>query len=291
MYKKGVPDPPSSARPSNTGYERGLYHIERNEEIDNINFVEDLLADVVESKAADALKELRNKQFPDSDGRKHLSLFLGTLMVRTPGYLKNLQSQHDKGLNLLLQVSARDKNRFHKGYEDAGIKCSEEEIEKDRQAILNNELEAVLHRNALLSIMIHMGASIAQHLISMHWALVETDDMFPFITSDKIINLYHPDISPNSFYQPGLETYKSTLFVPISNQLTLMMVNLQDFADGQIFTLNKTRYTSSGERVDLKSIIKSLNRMVFKNSYKYIFSGTNSEKLKTMFNNILRGSK
>lgn len=291
MYKKDKPDCPSAAKPNNTAIEKDLYHIEPNGEIDKINFVEDLLAEVVESKAADALKKLRNKQFPNNNEREQLSLFLGTLMVRTPGYLKHLESQYDKELQLSLHISARDKDGFHKGYKDVGIKCSEEETEKDRQAILNNELEAVLLRNALLSIMLHMGSTIVQHLSNMHWALVETNDTFPFITSDMIINLYHPDIASNSFYQPGLGAYKSTLFMPISNQLTLMMVNLPDFIDGQIFSLNETRYTSSGEKVDLKSMIKLLNKTVFIKSYKYIFTGTNSEKLKRMFTNILSEAK
>ena len=42
MYKKDEPDCPSSAKPSNTAIEKGLYHIERNAEINNINFAENL---------------------------------------------------------------------------------------------------------------------------------------------------------------------------------------------------------------------------------------------------------
>ncbi|MCW5589696.1 MAG: DUF4238 domain-containing protein, partial [Legionellales bacterium] len=265
----------------------------RDEKIDDINVVENLLAEGVESKAASAFKKLRNKNFPGSDEREKLSLFLGTLMVRTPGYLNHLQSQYDEELNLLLDLCARHKDGFYNGYKNAGIRCCEEKIEKDRQAILNNELDdvALLHRNALLRIMLNIGSIIAQHLSNMHWALVETNDQYPFITSDMIINLFHPDISLNGFYQPGLGANKSTLFVPISSQLTLMMVNLPDFVDGKIFTVNKDIYTCSGEKVDLKNLIKALNKTVYIKSYKYVFAGIKSEKLKRMFTNIFKQVK
>lgn len=107
MYKKSKPDCPTSAKPKNTAYEKGLYHIEPNENIDDINFIEDLLAEEVESKAANALKKLRDKQFPQVDEREQLSLFFGTLMIRTPGYLRHLQSQFDKELNLISHIRGK----------------------------------------------------------------------------------------------------------------------------------------------------------------------------------------
>lgn len=142
-------------------------------------------------------------------------MFFGTLFVRTPGYLKHIQQQYSRELQQRLKLSTQSKTEFHKSYKEAGIKVDKETIESDRQAILNNEIEIQPHQNLSLSFMLNMGLFNSKLLQNMNWALIKTDDNYPFIASDNPLNLINPNIILG-FYKPGLGTKGSCVFTPIS---------------------------------------------------------------------------
>jgi hypothetical protein len=290
MYKKDDPGNPVSSKPDNMACENGLYHLDSTATGEDIDFVENLFANVYEGPTVKALKSLREKQFPTVEEKEQLSLFFGMLMVRSPAYLKHFNSMFSEELSLLLHSSATSKDNFYDSYKKANPELSDDEIERDRQEILSGNFEPTIKKNVLLHCMLRLGKNYAVFFESMHWALIETDVDYPFITSDMILNIYNPNISPSSYYGPGLGHYGSTVFLPISNHLSLMMVNSSDFIDGQIFSINAARYTSTGDRVNVKEIVKIINRIIFLHSYKYIFASSNSDKLKRLFQNLSKKS-
>lgn len=290
MYKKEDPSNPSCAQPSNIAFENGLYHLEDNDQSNDINVVEDFLADGIEGPAVNAFKKLRNKQFPTNEEREKLSQFFGALMVRTPGYINHLKEQYTKEFQLILEISARDKDQFHQSLKSTGIDYDENEIEAERQSILAGNIQAVINKDYLLTAMLHLGSVLATHINNMRWALIETNDDYPFITSDNIINLFHPELSTTNFLKIGLGTSNAMLFIPVSKKSSLLMINNTQFINDQVFSIDVDRYDSSGNKVNIKELIKALNKTVFIKAYKFIFSSSDSPQLKRMFTNIINKS-
>ena len=289
MYKKCDPTHPTCSQPNKVAVDNTLYHLENGE--NSINAIEDYFSDKVEGPASIAFKQLTEKKFPSDSDREKLSLLFGMQMVRTPLYINHLNKEQSEELNIIAKASASNKNNFYSDYKKVNTNLNEAEIEKDRQAILAGDFSFELHRDILLIKMIPLGAVISSLLCNMKWALIETDDDYPFITSDNMINISHPTIPANAFYQPGLGMRDTRITIPISNRLTLFMVNDDDFQDSLVYSVDNPICQKSGNKINLKEIIKNLNKRTYLWSNKYVFANSDSKKLKTCFNNLLQQAK
>lgn len=136
--------------------------------------------------------------------------------------------------------------------------------------------------------MLKMSLPIEAYFLNMHWALIKTNEEYPFITSDNPFFLNNLNISQNGFYKPGLGMPGTCAFIPISSYLALMMVAQQDFIDGQIFNIDKERYDSNGNKINIPQIVEMLNDALALNCYKYIYYFKNCDKIKKDFKNQSR---
>lgn len=289
VYKKDNPINPHAGKPNKVAIYNKLYHLENSE--NSINEVEDYFANKIEGPAVEPFKKLIQKQFPSDPDREKLSLFFGTQIVRVPRYIHHLKEQFIKELNILSKVSASNREDFYRVHKKLYPELDENEIEKDRQDILNGSFSFEPDKKFLLKKIVLLGKNISLTLFNMRWALIETDEKYPFITSDNFTNIFNPQFPPNGFYQPGLGMPGTRFNIPLSKNLTLLMINDEKFHDGSFYSVYNSIYQKSGDKINLKELIKAFNKTTYLNSDKYIFTNSDSEKLKVCFSNLLKGAK
>jgi hypothetical protein len=257
-YSKIDPNTPSPNLPEETAVIHKFYWLE---DYGKVNEVEDWLEKEVETPVADLFKELRSKKIPDTAEKKLLSFFFGTLIARTPSRINWLKDILEKDINF---ISSK---------------------------LTSNNDSLKIHKNNLLEKMVFMCGEYAELLYAKNWCLIETNDEYPFFTSDNLMNIFNPNIKPNTFYQPGLGMPDTRIFVPISKNLSLFLTNDPNFSDGKIYSICKNNYAAASNKTNIKKLIKLLNKAVYINSNKYVFASSNSDKLKNCFNNLFQKAK
>lgn len=285
-YPKENPSSPFANKPSETAVYRKLYHLQNGE---NIEAVENYFSDNVEAPASIALKKLLNKEFPDKPEKEKLALFFGLLMVRTPSYLKHLNTQNTQYLKTMEQACASNKEYFHISFKKVHPDINENEIEEIRQEMLRNEYSYEINRDLLLKEMLDFGSIIASHLVTMKWALIETNSDYPFIVSDNFMHIYHPTIN-GGFYKIGLGIPDVSVHIPISQKLSLMLVNNDKFKEGIIFDIKNPPMIHNSP-IDLRALIELLNKNIFIKSDSYVFANSDSENLKQCFSSLIMQAK
>lgn len=286
MYDKTNPMHPVDGAPGDMGLVKKLYHLENNENAKDE--IENYFEKTVETPASPAFKRLLNKEFPNKTDKQKLSLFFGMLMVRTPVYIDSLRMQHSQELNTRAKAGASNKNYFHSVYKKIHPELDETAIEKDRDYILNNEI-SVENKDYTLATMVMLGLEIAPLLQKMKWVLIETNKELPFITSDNFIHVSHPTLS-TGFYGLSLAMRDVCVYMPLSKNLSLLMVNRNNFNENVVYDINNPP-NLNGNKINLKELIESYNKKIFCECKKYVFADSDSEELKTCFNDLLNKAK
>lgn len=287
MYDKTNPISPIDGSPGDMGLVKKLYHLESNEHAKDE--IENYFEKSIETPASPAFKRLLNKEFPNETDKKILSLFFGMLMVRTPLYIDHLSMQHSKELNARAKASASNREHFHSVYKQIHPELDETATEKDRNSILNNEISFELNNDYTLVIMVILGSEIAPLLQKMKWVLIETSSELPFITSDNFMHVSNPTLK-TGFYGLGLGMPNVCVHMPISKNLSLLMVNKDNFNENVVYDINNPPSLNGG-KINLKELIKTYNKKIFCECKKYVFASSDSQELKKCFNNLLNKAK
>lgn len=285
-YTKENPSNPFANKPTETAVFNRLYHLQKGE---NITAVEDYFSDSVETPASIVLKKLLNKDFPDKTEKEKLALFFGLLMVRTPSYIEHVNNQCTQYLKSMAHTSASNKEYFYTSFKNIYPDINENEIEETRQIMLKNGFSYEINRDLLLKKMLDLGSIIASHIVTMKWALIETNSDYPFIVSDNFMHIYHPTIN-DGFYTLGLGIPDIRVHIPISQKLSLMLVNNEKFIEGMIFDIENPPVIHNNP-IDLKALIELLNKNIFIKCQKYVFANSDSENLKECFSNLIIQAK
>lgn len=272
-YKKLDPDKPFSNAISNTAVIKCLYSLSIQGKEDEL---ENYFATDIEGPAAEALKKLRLKKFPTTIEREKLSLFFSTLFTRTPMHINHLNVQQNRQLNVYARLLASNKDDFLSHYNELKPEIPRAAAEEDRLAILQDDFTFEL-KDSVLMLMLQCGTEYSHFLSNMKWVLLETNEDYPFVTSDNPLNIFHPTIS-GRFYQPGLAMPDTRVSIPISKYLTLLLFNDVRVSDKKIIDYR----TPTG-----KNLIKNLNKQTYINSYQYVFANGNSQKLINCFVKLL----
>jgi hypothetical protein len=210
------------------------------------------------------------------------------LMVRTPFYIDHLSMQYSKELNARAKASASNKEHFHSIYSQIHPELDEAAIEGGRNSILNGEISFELNNDYTLVTMVILGSEIASLLQKMKWVLIETNSEIPFITSDNFMHVSNL-ILKTGFYL-GLGMPDVCVHMPISKNLSLLMVNRDNFNENVVYDINNPP-SLSGKKINLKELIKSYNKKIFCGCKKYVFANSDSQELKNCFNNLLNKAK
>ncbi len=289
-YDKLCPDNVFSNSPTNTAVINKLYHLTGDQIDVDINAIEEILAKWIEGPASLPLKNLISKKFPNMEDKMHLSNYFGLLMVRTPYYIQHLEMILNKYFDFdnKANTQASYKENFLADYRAFDPNLSELDIENIRNSILKKEVHLKVHRDFLLKKMLTVGEIISKILYNMNWGLIETDKInHPFIISDNTFNVINPNIPRPGFYSPGLGLPDTTIFIPISSELCLLLINNPGFRNGTVYHHGVPLYSSVGNKINLNHLVKTINKYTFIMSHKYVFACSNSEKLKRCFNNLL----
>lgn len=278
-YQKIDPENPFSNAISNTAVINYLYSLSTEGKEDDL---EDYFASDIEGPAAEALKKLRRKEFPVPIERQKLAIFFSTLFTRTPAHVEHLNGQQSQQLNIFSRLFASNEKNFLASYKQAHPNLEDSTIEGDRQSILRGDFSFELNKDILLMLMLKAGAIYSQHLRKMRWVLLETNSDYPFVTSDNPLYIFHPNIQSGRLFQPGLGMRETRLSIPISKELCLLLFNDERVADASFLNI-----ASQGG----KELIKSINKINYINSYKYVFASIDSKKLKTCFTKLLTAAQ
>lgn len=278
-YKKNDPGNPFSNAISNTAVIKYLYSLSAEGNEDDL---EDYFASDIEGPAAEALKKLIRREFPVHIEREKLAIFFSTLFTRTPVHIEHLNGQQSQQLNIFARLLASNEENFIAGYKESHPHLEGSVIEDDRQSILRGDFSFELNRDILLMLMLKAGAIYSNHLCNMRWVLLETNSDYPFVTSDNPLYIFHPNIQPGRLFQPGLGMRNTRVSIPISKELCLLLFNDERVADASFLSI-----TSQGG----KELIKSINKINYINSYKYVFASIDSKKLKTCFTKLLTAAQ
>ena len=280
-YLKASSKKPFPQKPENTALENKLYNLNIQNSPELISKIEDYFSHKIETPAADPFKKLIARSLPDSDAKNKLSLFFGSLFVRTPSYLAHLDKIFSTDLHHFVKTLASNKDHYHESWKNFDPSASDTEIEEYRQLVLKENIIIGVNRNFLLENMVLMIKIIASFLYAMKWCLIETNKDWHFITSDSLANIVNADIKKQGFYQPGFGMHNSEVTIPISKYLTLVMINNSNLKE-DIFSINNQKKSF---KFNLKDIIKNLNKITVLRANQFIFSSTNSEKIKRLLIN------
>lgn len=116
--------------------------------------------------------------------------------------------------------------------------------------------------------------------------MIETNDEYPFVTSDNIINVNNSGMPPGGFYQPTLAMPGSYTYIPISKELTLLLINNEQHLDGKVYSLIEGNSTNNFPLGQLKLFIKNLNKITYRRCNKYVFASSDDECLRKCFSKM-----
>lgn len=287
MYDKTDPMQPIDGAPGDMALVKKLYHLE--ESAYAKDEIEDYFEKAIETPASRSFKKLLTKEFPDEKDKETLSIFFATLMVRTPIYINHINMQQSKEFDVVAKAGASNQEHFYRVYKRIHPELNDLAIEEDRLAILNNEIKFKAHSDFTLATMLILGLNIAPLLQRMKWVLIETTNDLPFITSDNFMSVSNPKYT-SGLYSSGLGMPDTRVYFTISKSLMLLMVNNNDFNEKVVYDINNPS-TLNGKKINLKEFVKVINKKIYCECSKYVFTSSNDVKMKRCFDNLLREAK
>jgi hypothetical protein len=257
--------------PDNTAIEKNLYAVDG---ID-VNVFEDFLSDQIESPAVNALKELQKGQLPSNNDRLVLAKFFGFMLVRTPSYKASNEQPFERESNMLLKLYVQHKECFQNWcnkYEGINNQPIAKDIERLRQEILNGKYILKPHHNFSLNTIGKLGLSIDSYLLNMKWIMIKAPKGYFFLTSDNPVIITNPEC--NGFYSTGLGQENTRVFIPISKEIGLLMVNLDiDGFDNQSIDNNS-------------EIVGHMNKAIILFASKFIFSHKKNDDITQLIKKV-----
>lgn len=157
---------------------RSHFYSHRNRDGSWNDSVEDILGDV-ENAAAPVLEKLGRGARISAQERWDVSVFLGTLQIRTEPYCENFRDHNDvlEASDVQLQFVERERRRMVEMTSEADVQALEERLRNGDTIPMDNR--------AYAGEMLARGQQIAQRLVQMSWELLRVRDGDFFIASDN----------------------------------------------------------------------------------------------------------
>lgn len=266
---------PYCQKPEKTAFENYFYALYLADGTMDFNTYENMLSDEVESPAAEALRMLRAGELPSYEPRQKLALLFGFMLTRTPFYRAHYEQEHNRELMLKLKITAGNKDLFREmaaGYEKSNSEPMADNLEEFRQGILSGEINYSIHPNLSLYIMKTIGVASAKLLEDMKWILIKVPENLNFLTSDNPIFILNPTV--DGFYSPGLRTAGIRVYVPISKNMVLLMVQ-SDQPD----------VDNPGVK-DNEAIVDEINKGIICTAQRFIYGCKNDKKINRLIGDM-----
>lgn len=204
---------------------------------------------------------------------EHLAIFFAVLAVRTPGFIKSLESHQEEAMKEMNAIWAIDKDHLRKEYKKAGITLTEKQLD-DQQKFALEKKYTISFENSK-AYFLGRGLKFSMEFADWyyrrkHWHLLKVNCSEFFITSDNPISVYRPVYVPpvhNAGYGNG------TLIIPISPKLALLLrdIPLKD----KIIKVNSY-------------FVKKINKNIIRFSDNYIYANQESKRIESLFKNTKR---
>lgn len=229
----------------------------------------------IEEAAAPGIKKIiTEKSFNITpEERKHVSIFLAVLAVRTPGFIKTLQSFYSEATKELHSIEATNPQTFLRKLKEAGVKVEEEELKKIQKFVVDKKYDINFSedsRGYFLGQGIKQAEIFSRWYYEKHWHIILSENEEIFVTSDNPISVYRPTYIPpvyNAGYGNG------TIMLPLSPHVILLMRDIP---------LKRTIIKAN------KYFVNKINLNTTMYSDNYIFSKINSEKFQKLFSKTER---
>jgi len=254
-----------SPRIKDVAAEKHFYTFKHKDTGEPVRDVDDTFT-MVEGWTAPILKKIIDGNSLELSDEEHekLSLFISFLIIRTPGYIKHLESLEGETTKEMMALDARNKEKFHESFKNIDANLTYEEVEKQREYITSKKysIEYPNSRGHFIAQGFKHAMGLAGIFYEVkHWHLLTATKEEVFITSDNPVSLYRPIYIPKIY---GAGYRNGTIVLSISPKHAIL---LRDFP-----------LKSLHLKVGAKSVIE-INKNLMRFSDNYIFSNLKSKKI------------
>lgn len=217
----------------------------------------------MEGLAANAIDKLRSRKQLTIQERSDLSMFLGSQMVRTPAYQKQMLSAHQELATKRLRISLKmtPPERIQQILKERGESVSIEKA-KDLIDFGTNEDRSTVHFDYPPGYWIKNMLTLTLELYPIfeicNWEVRHSVTSFGFLTSDHPFMLI-PGEKPHPFYGVGLLTPKAKKVIPLAADMCLVA---HEPSENPIIV-----HTEAD-----KDFFRKVNKWTVRNAEKYVFS-------------------
>jgi Protein of unknown function (DUF4238) len=203
--------------------------------------------------------------------KEWLSLFMGTMHMRTPAARWLSEQRTNRLVSRLMTESAEDPIKFRRFVEenDPSIGFEGFDIEEVRLDILAGKGDELAARQDFeLRSMVEVGTKVAGYLLKLKWQIAHSESDEAFLTSDDpFVSLVFDKARKNVHYRTGVATPGVIIVFPLSRLTCLRLSEKCESGAGRIPS----------------SDIRATNKMVMTCADRFVYASEQSETLRSVF--------
>ncbi|MEM9280253.1 MAG: DUF4238 domain-containing protein [Verrucomicrobiota bacterium] len=217
-YRKGSP--------KNEGLIGHYYSVE-NEDGERDAGIE-LILSKIEGNAKTAIDLLTDSKPLSADDRYWLSIFSALFLFRTPEFESDVNEVQKQLIKSMMRTSFASNERARREIEEFNRKNEkppEVDPEDFAEFVQSDQFEIEMHRNSSLSMVLPIAREVADILYQQNWMILHNLSSVPFLTCDAPFLVIPPsDFDPHSWHGVGMMAPGSKRFVPLSQNVGLLML-------------------------------------------------------------------
>ncbi len=183
-----------------------------------------------ESKAAQIIRKLSDKQRLTSEERSDMAIFVAIMGFRTPDQIESLKAANGQMIKRVSQMIfgseklAKIAVRQYPKNSDLTETEIEQQAKQLREFVERDQYTVETDHQWALGMSMNMFAKVAEILVQRNWVVMHRDsEKRSFITSDAPLVLTLMQPKPNSFYGVGYASSDAMIVFPLTQATVLVM--------------------------------------------------------------------
>lgn len=228
--------------------------------------IEDMTS-YMENKTSEILRKIFDYKLLKENEKEVFALFVADMMIRVPGYRKQMEILACEGTNTLMKKLAFNKERF-----ESYIKQYEKEtgnnfglpIEQCQQDILDGKYFVKIDQQSSHALAALNFGILVKVFSTMKWTFFKTTKEYKFLSGDQPVFYYDPTHSPCSLRGIGLMNKNIKVTLALSRKMAAL--GSWNGCEGYIQANNND--------------VKNINTRTVISALRFVFASEKSEALK-----------